>query len=401
MKKAVDSNDPFDIKVETYNALSFLVISIIIIVISPLLDSGYISDDAWASIKTAYPDLKSAYIGIYEQIVTAIKMSKHLDFGSAILGNLIFFITKQNLYAYKFFILSMVIGNVFLFRHFIFQLTQSRALSLMTIIPLPLLFQFRNYHDPILSFAGQQQVILATLLCSLIFLLGYLERGKSILLYLSVLFFFLCILISENAYLFFVFHVFIIYLKSEEKISKVLKLSLPYISISIFFIAVSAGLQYALPAHYLGTAPGFNFSIIAKTFSKQIISALPLSYFLLNSGNTIVHDYSYIYKFVISNLLFLLSIIFFLFYYFFSRLESQTLKSMPKYFPSFFLFLQFNYLIFNFNCNMASFFSGSRDINIFFKKISDRVNLGQRLPCGLHIILRSINLIGPCILPID
>lgn len=305
MRKKVDPSniDTQDIGQDIYIALSLLILMVIALVLSPMLNSGFISDDSWSSTLSSYPNLRTMLAATYEQILTQLKFHGHLGILSTLLGNAVYFFTQHDVLLYKIFILAMIVINIGLFEHFINRLSLSRILGLMSIISLPLLFQFRNYHDPILSFAGQQQLILTTLLISLLFLLDYFDTGKKSKFWLSVLFYFLCLQVYENTYSFFLFHLLVIFLKAERK--DFIKLSLPFVVLPVLLATILVGFKHYHPSTYPGTAVSFDIFRIFQTFLKQISAAFPFSYVLFFINKTISYDRYSIYHHDIPHLLLL------------------------------------------------------------------------------------------------
>src|SRR2546430_1654226 len=74
-----------------------------------------------------------------------------------------------------------------------------------------MLIQLRAYHDPILSFFGLLQLLVAGTLLSLLALETYLERRQGAWLALSVLLYLACLLLYEASYLLFLLHSLLIW----------------------------------------------------------------------------------------------------------------------------------------------------------------------------------------------
>lgn len=318
-----------DMNKEAYYALSLLTLVLIILAISPMLNSGYISDDSWVSCKAYYPSLKVMLHDTYEQIKLVTKSHGHLTILWLIESNVVFFLTQHDPFLYKLFILCMILVNVGLFEYFIYKLSRSRITSLLSIISLPLLFQFRNYHDPILSFAGQQQLILTTLLISLLFLLDYFDNGKKSRLWLSIFFYFLCLQIYENTYSFFLFHMLIVYLKAEKK--TFMKNSLPFVVLPVLLAIIVVSLRHFYPSNYTGTVPSFDLSRILLTFFKQVFASFPMSYFMFYFKKDISYDYSFIYKHYIPHILLLISVSGIFAHYLFKKISEENRRIYSNY----------------------------------------------------------------------
>lgn len=322
-----------DMTKEAYNVLSLFTLLLIILAISPMLSSGYISDDSWASCKAYYPSLQVMLHDSYKEIILSAKSYGHLLIISMIFGNAVYFLTGHDPFLYKLFILGMILVNVGLFEYFIYKLTRSRVVSLLSIISLPLLFQFRNYHDPILSFAGGQQLILTTLLISLLFLLDYFDTGRRSRFLLSIVFYFFCLQIYETAYSFFLFHILIVYLKAEKK--AFMKISIPFIALPCLAGVLLVTLEHFHPSDYTGTVPRFDLSRIFLTFCKQVFASFPLSYFLFYFKTDLSYDRSFIYKHYMPHILLLIGVSAVLAYYLFKKTSRGSRRLLSSYIPAF------------------------------------------------------------------
>jgi hypothetical protein len=322
------ADDAQDIDKGSYYALSILMLLIIVLAISPMLGSGFISDDSWAST-SSYPNVRAMIAATYDQVLLAAKSYGHLTVLFTFLNNLVFYLSRHDPFLYKLIILGMILVNVVLFEYFIYKLSRSRIISLLSIVSLPLLFQFRNYHDPILSFVGAQQMILTTLLISLIFLLDYFNSGNKSKFWLSVLFYFFCLQIYENTYSFFVFHLLIAYLKAERK--DFLKLSLPFVVLPLFLTIILVGLKHFYPSNYTGTVPSYDIIRIVQTFSKQVFAAFPFSYILFFFNETISYDRSSIYHHYVPHVLLLVSVTAVFVYYFCKSASKDDRRYSIKY----------------------------------------------------------------------
>jgi hypothetical protein len=285
--------DSRDIGKESYYALSLLMLLIVVLALSPMLNSGFISDDTWASCLSSSPNLRTMLAATYDQVLMAARLNGHLAVLFTLWINVVYTLSRHDPLLYKLIILGMILINVILFERFVYKISRSRMLSLLSIVSLPVLFQFRNYHDPRLSFAGSQQLTLITFLISLLFLNEYFDTGNITKYWLSVLFYFICLQIYEITYSFFVFYLLLAYLKTERK--AFFKLSLPFVALPVSLTIVLVILKHIYPPTYTGTVPSYDVIRIFQTFFKQVFAAFPFSYVLFFFNKTISYDRSFIF----------------------------------------------------------------------------------------------------------
>jgi hypothetical protein len=262
--------------------LSLVAIALLVITISPLLDSGFFYDDIQNSIFCS-PTANSSGITsgqMFRQIIRQTINEGRTHFLAYAYLFAIHGITDQNVYLYKSIILLLLGSNVILFIYFLNLFTNSVTLSLLTLSFFPILFQFRDYHDPILGFTGLLPIVVAEIVLSLIFLVKYLIKQKRLFFLLSWGFFLVAILSYELTYPLFVLHLWVIYALSEDrKFVNAIKTATPFIIVSLVAVGSFVIVKSLNPGYYAGTSVNLNKSV-AVTFSKQIVAALPLSYYL-------------------------------------------------------------------------------------------------------------------------
>ena len=117
----------------------------------------------------------------------------------------------DTLIAYKLYCIFFITVSNFVFGYFVYQISQSKELSYLVILITPVLFQYRLYHDPILSYGGLMQLILIYTILSLILLVKYLKTKNIIFLVGSVMFYLFSLLTYEITYTFFLLHVLIVW----------------------------------------------------------------------------------------------------------------------------------------------------------------------------------------------
>ena len=265
----------------------------------PVVNSGFISDDSYNSLgrgaimyfygtesRSIVDSINLTSIQIVNTIKYYISQGRFLPVHYALI---IFCGTFfSNLFIYKLSIIIFVAINIIIFSYLIILLTGSKSLALLSILLSPLFFQFRLYHDPILSFYFVMQFLFLFIILSIIFLIFYIKYTKSLYLLISLFFYLLGMLTYEISYLFFIiFYVVIYYYK--ENIRYALLLSSPFILLSLVCLSIVIFIRTYLGVPIIETlnTPVYwtanpNAKLYLITFMKQITAAFPLSYFLAN-----------------------------------------------------------------------------------------------------------------------
>ncbi|MCK4825839.1 hypothetical protein KA005_59370, partial [bacterium] len=270
-------------------ALYILVGLYIIFSLHPLLNSGYYSDDIGTSIvkgKLEYENI-SLLSYIIDNLKTSItSIGRFLPVGQIFGSTVMYF--SSSIALYKSLVLLLILSNIFLFGYFTYVISKDHYVSILLMLLIPLLFQFRLYHDPILSFGGGLQIILSFLLASLILLLKYLEGGNRKYLFISILFYNVCLYYYELSIpLILLYFATIAHKRNSIKqvisygspfiVSVIIVLALNFI-VKVFFISPSS-------SSYGGTSINFDIFRLLYTFSLQLYASLPLSYFFSDPSN--------------------------------------------------------------------------------------------------------------------
>ncbi|HNX96549.1 MAG TPA: hypothetical protein PKK12_02620, partial [Candidatus Aminicenantes bacterium] len=176
----------------------------------PLLSSGFYSDDITDSIVKSRLSLKGVSLGehlVYRAQIW-LRNGRVMPLGHQFISTIAWLFPQA--FTAKVFILCLILLNVALFGALVFKLTGNRDAALLSMAVVPVFFQFRIYHDPILSFYGFQQYLWTLILLSLWLLVEYVNRGKLIRLLASVGFFNLALYSYEIGFVFVVAIVFIV-----------------------------------------------------------------------------------------------------------------------------------------------------------------------------------------------
>ncbi len=278
---------------QLYFYLGCAALFLSIVVMSPMLHSGYIYDDNINSMINGI--LSYQRITVFQYFYDIIYNNWFLTLGrffplSVYAYLLDFFVT--NVFLYKLIILISVIFTLLLFGYFVYLLTKSKALFVLSLLVIPLFFQFRLYHDPILGYHALLQVLFTLLLLSLIFLMHYLETGRTRYLGLSAVFYLLCLLTYDISYPFFILHLVLILLyKKKVSLTEIIRKGSPFILLSGVLVSYVIVMRLLNGSALIGSStgnayvPNFDLLSIVGTLINQSVSAIPLSYYFLNPQN--------------------------------------------------------------------------------------------------------------------
>jgi hypothetical protein len=262
------------------------VVVLAAVCLTPTLKIGYVSDDNHSSLRPGRLRVANRSFAA----VTVENMRSSMQEGRfyplhwwAYNG---VFCLIQDVYFYKFYILILVTSNLLLFILFLSKISGDTGFACLTAILTLMLIQIRAYHDPILSFFGLLQILVAGTLLSLLALETYMRRRQGVWLAVSVLLYLACLLFYEVSYPLFLLHGLLIWRRRPELRAWV-RTCRPFFQAAVFCLFMSALLRWLHPvdyskptvstAHYqMNLAPG----PVLATLLRQTSGALPLSYFL-------------------------------------------------------------------------------------------------------------------------
>ena len=246
-----------------------------------LLKTGIYSDDMVSSLVRGHLGLTDQSILSYIFNVNysnVVESNRFLPVGSFLMA---IPYLMYNVVYYKIFMIVLVLVNVFAFGYLIFIISQNKKFSYIFMIIVPSFFQFRIFHDPILSFYGGFQIVFLLFILSLILLVRYIESYKKIHIVGSV------ILLNLGLYCYEIFIVFVpIYLLfiliSELKIKEKVRVAIP----ACIFLGVAICLNIFIRIFiktnngYEGISFGTDVDLILKTIGRQVYAGIPSSYFV-------------------------------------------------------------------------------------------------------------------------
>jgi hypothetical protein len=252
------------------------------------LKTGYISDDIFSSLKPGQLLLAKSNVAAWtlENVRSSMQEGRFYPL-HWLPFNGVFCLIQEVIY-YKIYIILMVIGNLLIFILFLKKLSGDNAFACLAGCLTLMLIQLRAYHDPILSFFGLLQWLLAGVLLSLLALDMYLARHRGVWLALSVLLYLGCLLLYEASYPLFLLHGLLIWRRRPEFRSW-LRTVWPFAKVTAFCVFMSALLRWLHPVDYsVGTNSTARYQMniapvpVVTTVLRQTSGALPLSYFLVD-----------------------------------------------------------------------------------------------------------------------
>ncbi len=262
----------------------------------PLLSSGYYSDDLILSTLKGQLELQNTSLGQYviDEFRNDITSMGRLDPVHLLARHPISYVF-YDVHHNKMFVLSMILINVLLFGCLIHIVTRDRHVSYLAMLVLPILFQFRLYHDPILSFSGRMQIFVSLILCAMIFLYKYLEHNRKRHLLVSLVAYNLALYFYEVSILLAPLFLIIVASQPHARIKNTMKTVLPYaISVMVALGAMFTARHFQAPdaAGYSGLTINMERGRVLKTFLRQLFASLPLSYYAGNPSRLFRRGFS-------------------------------------------------------------------------------------------------------------
>jgi len=268
------------------NLIAFLIIgSWVGYYLAVLLNTGFISDDAYNSqIKgSLLHDGVSLSQRISSETLGWITgAGRFFPLGFSYTYTLYYFFQSE--LVIKSMTLIIILIGVISFATFVKNETNSWATGLFAGLLIPIFFQFRNWHDPLLAFSALFPLLFMYTMGALVLFQKYIESGKKYQLYASLLLYLLALLTYEVPYPLGVLFLIVAY-SHLQNVKQALRISLPHLFLSAFFI----GLMFALRAYFLysqniqsgypGAELHANFGKVLHASFLQIWAAFPLSYF--------------------------------------------------------------------------------------------------------------------------
>lgn len=247
------------------------------LVLFPVLSSDYFGDDLY-NFQTigAVPYY---FDTVYD--MTAFYFKQWLDIGrfyplAWYLYEL--FYVLDDVFLYKLFLIFITVLAVSIFSWLVSVFSKDNRLVLIVLIVTPVLFQFRFYHDPFLSFQGLVQIASIFCFLSIGFYKKHIANEGFFNLFLSLFFWICFVLLYEISYI-FIFIFIIMYWFGNKKDGSVFYF--------IFFLSVVIAIVGWLRVHSVQTIdaynPSFDLYNIVNAWFFQVLSTAPLSYASISS----------------------------------------------------------------------------------------------------------------------
>lgn len=262
--------------------LTLLAILLNIITLLPVLDSPFLGDDSWR--ESLLPGtLSLSRVSLVENSWNTLKdFTKSGRWYPLVLYyHAVFYYLDR--YTYKLLVIVLIIADIAAFAYFVKLVTHSNSVALICILLSPLFFQFRLYHDPILSYYFMMQLQLLLIFMSLVFFVVYRRGNSRKFLVLSVTAYTVCLLIYEAAYTYWIMHALVVYLcprETDTSARKIVESVSPFVAVVLLNLGITLLVRAKFGCHYEGVGLNLAFGACSKTFLKQISAALPLSYFI-------------------------------------------------------------------------------------------------------------------------
>lgn len=260
--------------------INFLIMVSSIYFLFPLLQSGYVSDDAYNSL------IKGSML---EKNQTFKKYVLDLNWGWLKNSGRLYpiehfsqtflFYFINNLFVFKIIKLIIILLSVYFFRLNIIIFSKSKFIGNLCVLILLIFFQFRQWHDPILGFAVLIPLICFFLFSSLYYFQIFLENDKKKYLFRSLILYLLLLLTYEISYPLIVLYIVIAFFKSNLYKDIYLKLKFHYI---LLFLVIIITIYFRLNVgekSYPSLDQNFLLIPFFKSFGIQMFSGLSFSYF--------------------------------------------------------------------------------------------------------------------------
>jgi len=251
------------------------------------LSSGFISDDSYHSQIRGlliFNDM-TFWQEVWDRIAAGLSEAGRFRPVNWIYLYGLYYIT-QDLLLMKSLTLLIICIDVLLFSRIIRTFTGSQNLAYLCAFLVPLFFQFRFWHDPILAFTFFLPMMCMLLFVSILFLTAYFEKKKKSYLICFVVVYFVSLLAYEITYSFIFCYAAIIFFYSWRKesykvITSIALLTLLHIGISNYFHMGES--PSSLEGEYLGSKLQLDIVGIIHALYIQATAAIPLSWKFANA----------------------------------------------------------------------------------------------------------------------
>lgn len=253
--------------------------------LSPLLGTGYLSDDATDSLLPGVLRVEGYSLAEYIAAVTMHCVRGGRIFPLQMVELHSWFYLVRTPVVHKALVIAGVVLDLALFALLIRRVSRSTGFAAFATCVVVPLFQFRAFFDPILSFFGLLQFIAAGVLASLLALQVHLDTGRRRWLVISGLSYLAVLWMYEFTYPFFLLHVVLI-VHARRSWNARACLALPFAAASSlgFLLTILARRVYLSQNSFALEQSQINADPLTflTTLAQQTSSAFPLSYYLVN-----------------------------------------------------------------------------------------------------------------------
>lgn len=258
---------------------NFLTFAFILISLIPVLDSGFYWDDAFFSVQLPVLRMEGASIltRTWDEIALYVLRGRINPFATF---QFIFFYFLTDARVYKTFLILLTVLSCVSFWLLAKKLYGTARLTKLILLALPLCFQLRIYHDPLVSYYGLMQMLAIEFCWALSLFLTYLREGRKGALIGSAALFMIGLLTYEMFYP--LLAVLILAAWHERKSFRgALKASAVHIAAALLLLGLTVALRLAAadsaPA-YSGTALSLDLMKFFSAWLGQMSAAFPFSY---------------------------------------------------------------------------------------------------------------------------
>ncbi len=288
--------------IKKYETVAIVLLAIwVTYYLSVLINTGFMSDDAYNS------QIKGAIIQqgmtLNERILAEIfgwmqGAGRFLVFGWYMTYGTYYF--TQDTIVVKALTIAIIFAGILLFYVFSKRETHSSYLALLACLVIPIFFQFRLWHDPILAFTFLIPIVFALTMGALVLFQHYLDHGRSRYYIFAVCLYLMAALTYEIAYplclLFFV----IAYERSNNVIRAIKQSAGFTIPVAIILVmSVAYRMYFINSSTYPGAELHLELGKLISAFAIQISSSIPLSYYFFNKEHLATQLYKIDYLFLV------------------------------------------------------------------------------------------------------
>lgn len=264
-----------------------VAVTLALVVLVPSVTIGYVNDDILNSTLPGYWKLlridpvRETFHQVEKWVV------KHGRFNPLmhVWKNAWFYLVRD-LLTHKVLTLAMVAGNLWLLYRLCRALAQPRAAAAFACLLAALLIQFRVPNDPVLSFNGMMQFIVALVLGSLLTLCKYRHTGRLRWLAVSLLLHLAGCLTYECCVLLCVAHAALL---AGDGRGRLLHRAAPFVAAGAVVVLINLGIRTIIPPNRTAYGMSLETEAVLATFQRQCLAAVPLSYGVYDPNEVFTH----------------------------------------------------------------------------------------------------------------